>query len=227
MAQSVSVITPTLNSAATLQASLASARAFPGLHDVIVADGGSSDATVALATALGARVVASPAGRGQQLAAGAGLAGGDWLLFLHSDTRLTTAGIAEACAFMADADNAQRAATFTLRLDDGTPGARWVEWIAATRTRLLALPYGDQGLLISRALYNAVGGFRAIAIMEDVDLVRRIGRRRLHVFKSPVVTSAARYRQHGFWWRPLRNLSCLTLWFLGVSPDIIARLYNR
>ena len=85
----------------------------------------------------------------------------------------------------------------------------------------------DQGLLISRELYNSVGGFKPIAIMEDVDIARRLGRKRIQVFNSRALTSAERYRRHGFFWRPLRNLCCLTLWFLGLSPELIARIYNR
>jgi rSAM/selenodomain-associated transferase 2 len=227
MPQRLSVIVPTLNSAATLAASVASVRGFPGLHELIVVDGGSSDGTLAVATALGARVTQAATGRGAQLAAGADLATGDWLLFLHSDTCLTAAGIAEAEAFMSNPAHADIAASFRLTFDDPRPAARWVERIAATRTRIMALPYGDQALLISRHLHDSIGGFRPIAIMEDVDIARRLGRARIRQFQSPVVTSAERYRRHGFWWRPLRNLSCLTLWFLGVSPDTIARFYNR
>ncbi|MDX2142016.1 MAG: TIGR04283 family arsenosugar biosynthesis glycosyltransferase [Rhodospirillaceae bacterium] len=227
MPPQTTIIVPALNSAATLGASLASVRGFPGLHELIVVDGGSVDGTVAIAAAQGARVVHAPAGRGVQLAAGAAVATGDWLLFLHSDTCLTVDGIAEAEAFISNPANGDAAAAFRMTLDDERPAARWVEWIAATRTRILALPYGDQGLLISRRLYDTVGGFRPIAIMEDVDIARRLGRKRIHLFQSAVVTTAERYRKHGFWWRPIRNLSCLTLWFLGVSPETIARIYNR
>ena len=129
--------------------------------------------------------------------------------------------------FIADTRNSHTAAVFTLALDDERLSARWVEWISATRTKVLALPYGDQSLLISRELYNSIGGFRPIAIMEDVDIARRLGRQHIHVFNSCALTSAERYRRHGFFWRPLRNLCCLTLWFIGLPPDLIARIYNR
>ena len=91
---------------------------------------------------------------------------------------------------------------------------------------MLALPYGDQGLLIARALYDEVGGFAAIPLMEDVDLVRRLGRRRLAPIAVPLYSSARRYLDEGYIRRPLRNLFCLSLYFAGVPPRRIARLYG-
>ncbi|NNE23886.1 MAG: glycosyl transferase family 2, partial [Rhizobiales bacterium] len=94
------------------------------------------------------------------------------------------------------------------------------------RTKWLALPYGDQGLLISKAHYDRIGGFRPIPIMEDVDIVRRIGRRNLTQLDCSAVTSAGRYRQEGYLRRISRNIVCLSMWFLGVAPDKIARVYS-
>jgi hypothetical protein len=90
----------------------------------------------------------------------------------------------------------------------------------------LGLPYGDQGLLIARTMYDAVGGFAALPLMEDVDLVRRLGRRRLVQLPATAVSSARRYRAGGYIRRPLRNLLCLSLYFAGVPPRRIARLYG-
>ena len=101
-------------------------------------------------------------------------------------------------------------------------GKRWAAW----RGRRLGLPYGDQGLLLSRAFYRRLGGFRPLQLMEDVDLVRRIGRRHLQVLDSRAVTSAARYRSGGWRWRPIRNLAVLTLYFLGLPTRVLARLYG-
>ena len=94
------------------------------------------------------------------------------------------------------------------------------------RCSLLALPYGDQGLLISRFLYEAVGGFAAIPLMEDIDLVRRLGRRRLAPIPVPLYSSSRRYLGGGYIRRPLRNLFCLSLYFAGMPPRRIARLYG-
>ena len=196
------------------------------VREVIVADGGSSDETVACAGSAGARVTASPWGRGSQLAAGAAAASGDWLLFLHADCRLEPGWENAVRAFLRAPAAESRAGYFDLALDDPAPAARRLERIVAWRCRVLALPYGDQGLLISRSLYDAIGGFAPLPLMEDVDLVRRIGRRRLARIGARCIASAQRYRRDGYLLRPLRNLMCLSLYFAGVPPTRILRLYG-
>lgn len=216
----LSVVIPTLNAAATLPSSLASlAEAEDGI-EVIVADGGSTDGTAALAP----YVVEAPRGRGSQLAAGAAAAGGSWLLFLHADTRLGPGWWAEATAHMDGFPG--HAAAFRLAFDDPAPQARRIERLAAWRCQTFALPYGDQGLLVSRRLYDAVGGFRPLPLMEDVDLVRRLGRRRLRLLSTCAITSAERYRRDGWLARPARNLTCLGLWWLGVPAATVVGLYG-
>jgi rSAM/selenodomain-associated transferase 2 len=224
MEQSLTVVVPTLDAAATLAGTLA-ALAEAGGAERLVVDGGSRDGTVALAGAAGARVLRAPRGRGAQLAAGAAAARGDWLLFLHADTRPAPGWAAAVRAFAADPANRDRAAHFAFALDDPSPRARRLERLVAWRCRALALPYGDQGLLVPRGLYEAVGGFRPLPLMEDVDLVRRIGRARLAALPVPAVTSAERWRREGWTRRSARNLLCLSLWFLGVPPGVIRRLY--
>ena len=220
---------PTLDAASGLGASLAAIEVARGaglLREIVVADGGSADATAAIAEAAGARVVRAPRGRGSQLAAGAAAAEGEWLCFLHADTQPGPRWCDAVAGFIADPANAERAGYFAFRLDDGSSSARRLERLVAWRSRVLGLPYGDQGLVIAKRFYSELGGFPALPLMEDVALVRRIGRRRLVALEATALTSAARYRRDGYLRRSLRNLVCLTLYFLGVSPRLIQRLYG-
>lgn len=221
----LSLVIPTLNAARFLPTTLAALGERPGGSEIVICDGGSGDGTVAIAHEYGARVVAAPRGRGPQLIAGAQAARGDWLLFLHADTRLEAGWSRAAADFCAAPAAAERAAYFRFALDDRSAAARRLEALVALRCRWFGLPYGDQGLLISAALYRALGGYRPLMLMEDVDLVRRLGRRRLHGLAHPAVTSAARYRD-GYVRRSARNLACLSLYFAGVAPARIARLYG-
>jgi rSAM/selenodomain-associated transferase 2 len=227
------VIIPTLDAAAQIEPTLRALAEGRGgatgaglIREVLVVDGGSVDDTVARARRAGARVVSSPRGRGPQLAAGAGASEADWLLFLHADTRLAP-GWSEAVAAFIDAGaDGDRAAVFTLAFDDASIHARALARLANWRARRFALPYGDQGLILSRGLYDRLGGFRPLPLMEDVDLVRRIGRARLVHLDAVAVTSAGRYRRWGWWPRAARNLAVLALYFLGVPATLLKRLYG-
>jgi rSAM/selenodomain-associated transferase 2 len=192
--------------------------------EIIAVDGGSTDETLGLAATLGARVIAAPRGRGAQLTAGVAEAIGPWLLLLHADTQLG-AGWREAAAAHMRA-GPERAAYFRFALLSDDPRARRLERLVAWRCRVLCLPYGDQGLLVHRNLLDRIGGVRPLPLMEDVDLVRRIGRRQLMALDVPAVTSAAKWERDGWRRRSLRNLACLTLYGAGVPPRLIARLYT-
>lgn len=223
----LSIIVPTFNAGLTLEAVLGALDEGRGGGvpcEIVVSDGGSSDATREVARRAGARVIDAPRGRGRQLAAGAAAAAGDWLLFLHADTRLAPGWTGPVAAFRRGGAPGT-AAYFRFALDDPAPAARRIERLVALRCRLLALPYGDQGLLMARRTYDSIGGFRPLPLMEDVDIVRRLGRRRLVRLDHPAVTSAERYRRDGWLARPARNLGCLALYFAGVPPARIARLY--
>lgn len=222
----LTIVIPTLNAAAVLPATLAALADAPAGTEIVVVDGGSRDATPALARAAGCRVVETPRGRGVQLAAGGAAASGDWLLFLHADTRPAADWARAVERFTAHGGNRMRAAYFRFALDDDAPAARRLERAVAWRCRTLALPYGDQGLLIHRELYHDIGGFRPLPLMEDVDIVRRLGRARLAALAHDAVTSAERWRREGYLPRSARNLACLTAWFLGVDPARIARFYG-
>lgn len=224
----LSVIIPTLNAASVLAATLNGVRAGQSVLplEVLVADGGSIDATRLIAEQNGVILLNAPRGRGQQMGVCASDAAGDWFLFLHADTRLSPGWWEPVRAFIADTRNVRRAGYFRFRLDDNARAARVIEAFVRWRCRLIGLPYGDQGLLISRSFYESLGGYKRIPLMEDVDLVSRIGRRNLRALNAHAVTSAEKYRRDGYLIRPLRNLLCLGLFSLGVSPRYIASLYR-
>jgi rSAM/selenodomain-associated transferase 2 len=222
----VSVIIPTLNAAPELPRTLDALGNASIIREIIVADGGSRDETARIAETRRAAIVLARRGRGTQLRAGAAAASGAWLLFLHADCVPLPGWEDAVTRFMAAPGATCRAGYFALKLDDEASAARRLERIVAWRCRALALPYGDQGLLIARALYDAVGGFAPIPLMEDVDLVRRLGRRRAVPIGAPVLASARRYRRDGYLRRSLRNLVCLGLYFAGVPVRYITRLYG-
>jgi rSAM/selenodomain-associated transferase 2 len=192
--------------------------------EIVVVDGGSSDYTIEVAERRGARLLCAATGRGHQLIAGAQAAEGDWLLFLHADTSLAP-GWRDAVARHAAAAP-HHAACFRFRLDDAGWQARAVERGVALRARLFGLPYGDQGLLVARAVYDDLGGYAPLPLFEDVDLVRRLGRGRIALLDVDAVTSAERWRREGWFTRSARNLWLLLLYALGVSPQRLHRLYR-
>jgi rSAM/selenodomain-associated transferase 2 len=223
--KSISVVIPTLDAADELPGTLAALTGARVIREIIVSDGGSRDDTVAIAEGAGARVVAGPRGRGTQLIAGVAVATGEWLLFLHADCRLGPGWEEAAGDFIAKPGISGQAGYFIFALDDPDPAARRLERVVAWRCHVLGLPYGDQGLLIARSLYDSVGGYAPLPLMEDVDLVRRIGPRRLRALDGTATTSAVRYRRDGYLARLLRNLACLALYYLGLPPRLIAKLY--
>lgn len=223
----ISVVIPTLNAAAHLPkclAPLASAAVDGLVREVVISDGGSRDATPLIADNVGAVFVEGPRGRGRQLIAGAARAKGAWLLFLHADTVLEDSWAAEAARFVAG--DPMRAGAFRFAFDDDSSAARAAAWWVGVRCRVLALPYGDQGLLISRAFYDALGGFRDLPLMEDVEIVRRIGRARLTLFSARAVTSAEKYRRDGYGKRARRNLVLLARYLMGADPAKLAARYD-
>jgi rSAM/selenodomain-associated transferase 2 len=221
----VSAVIPTLNAAASLPATLAALRG--QVKEIIIADGGSADGTPELAKTLGARLITGERGRGVQLRAAADAATQPWLLALHADTRPGPGWQAAVANFIAQPATATKAAYFRFALDDAAPEARRLEAMVAWRCRWLGLPYGDQGLLIARDFYRALGGYDPIPLMEDVALIRRIGRKRLQALPVDFITSAEKWQRDGWYARSARNLFCLSLWFAGVSPERIARVYAR
>lgn len=216
----LTVVIPALNAAGTLARTITALAGAP----VLVVDGGSTDATVAIAQAYGAGVMPGSRGRGSQLAAGIAATNTPWLLLLHADTRVAPGWRAAAAAHMAA--HPQMAGYFGFTLDSADPRARRLERLVGWRCRALALPYGDQGLLARRDLLEAVGGVQPLPLMEDVDLARRLGRHRLRALDHPVLTSAARWERDGWIRRSARNLLCLALYRAGMPLGLVRRLYG-
>lgn len=222
----VSVIIPTLNAEEALKSSL------PALmegvergviREVIVSDGGSDDGTCGIAHGVGAELVHGAASRGGQLRRAADVAKGEWLLVLHADSVLA-AGWSEAVTAHMTTPEAGPA-YFKLRFDEQSLPAWITAGWANLRSRLFGLPYGDQGLLISRRDYGAAGGYPDIPLMEDVALVRALPT--LRRLDGTITTSAARYRRGGWLRRGARNLWTLARYFMGVSPARLAEQYQR
>jgi glycosyltransferase involved in cell wall biosynthesis len=219
----LSVIVPTLNDERLLPRcfdALITATVRGVVREVIVADSGSSDGTLMIADAAGAKVVQSGPNRGRQLAEAASSAKSDWLLFLYPETALEPGWETEAESFVERATLARpRAAVFRFAIDDFGAAARRREITTAIRSRVFALPYGDQGLLISRHLYQRLQGHRSLPRFEDVDLIRRIGRRRLVWLRTRAIidSETVQRRQTGFRKMALAFLCALRLpsWMLA------------
>ena len=219
----VSVVIPTLDAEPGLVALMADL--VPGadlLREVVVSDGGSSDGTAAAARGAGARVAEGPPGRGGQIARGCTLAAGDWIWVLHADTGLPAGWPAAVRAHLATGAAGWARLAFRSEAAAARRVAAWANW----RARHLGLPYGDQGLLIPRALLEAAGGYEDVPLMEDVRLVRRL-RGRLREMDLTVTTSAARYEGEGWTRRGARNLGLLARHAVGASPQSLAARYRR
>lgn len=222
----LSIIIPTLNAASTLPFTVSTL--LPGLdsgliRELVIVDGGSSDNTTKIADELGARYFSSPKGRGTQLRRGASEAYGDWFLFLHADTALSEQWPEVCKNHMIDTPD--QAGFFQLAFDRQSPGLALTSGWANFRSRHFGLPYGDQGLLVSRRHYERVGGYADVPLMEDVRIAHAL-RPNLRMLDATATTSAARYQRRGWLLQGGRNLSVLALYKFGVSETRLARFYQ-
>ncbi len=222
----ISVVIPTLDEADNL-GRLLRALGNEEAAEIVVADGGSRDRTVAIARARGARVVRSATGRGQQLGAGARAAAGDVLLFLHADTRFPAGGLRRIREALA-ASPGIVGGNFRVVWDGDSSFSRRLTRFYH-ELRRLGLYYGDSGVFVRRAAYDAIGGFRPIAVMEDYDFVRRLERHgeTVRIEELPLVTSSRKFagrRSAAIVWGWLWMHA---LYHLGVPPERLARMYYR
>ncbi len=223
----VSIVIPTLNSGADLPATLASLGV--GLEaglirELVVSDGGSTDETLSQSRSAGAVLVTGTAGRGGQLSRGAVAAQGDWLLFLHADTWLDERWPDAVRSHLSHYPD--RAGYFRLAFRSEGFALRFVAGWANLRSYLFGLPYGDQGLLVPRNMYEEAGGYREIPLMEDVAIVRSLSGK-LRPLPVEASTSAERYHRNGWMRQGFRNLTLLLRYLSGADPEHLLRIYTR
>ncbi|MFL6353525.1 MAG: TIGR04283 family arsenosugar biosynthesis glycosyltransferase [Bryobacteraceae bacterium] len=221
----ISIIVPVLNEQAHIVATLNAVQQLPGNKEILVVDGGSSDSTVELARSQDVRVLEAPKGRGPQMHAGALEASGDILWFVHADTVPPPGALHEIERALEDEQIA--GGNFGLRFDGSSPAAKRLTAVYPL-LRLLGLCYGDSGIFVRKSAYEQVGGFRALALFEDLDLLRRLRRAGKFVhLPCSIVTSSRRFEQRNFAlvWLHWTTLQCL--YWCGVSPNLLARWYRH
>lgn len=229
----LAVVIPALNEASGLPLLLADLARHQGLiAELVVVDGGSRDGTAALARLAGAQVQHAGGGRGGQLVAGLAITTAPWLWLLHADARLPAFWPARLRALLLDpalTAAANKAWYGDLRV--ALPGApyRLLEALVALRSRLGQRPYGDQGLLLSRAAYQQAGGLQPLALMEDLEFAERFGRSgRFCSLGLPITVDGRRWRHHGLLATSWRNARLRRAWRRGCSPEVmLQRYYNR
>ena len=222
---SISVIIPTLNEAACVDAVLSPLCGANTVAEVIVVDGGSTDGTPEKARACGAKVIATLGGRARQMNAGAAAATGTFLLFLHADTRIPHGFQRLVRDALKKPDVIGGA--FQFHLDGDAMGFRLLERLTNWRARRLQMPYGDQALFMKAETFRAVGGFPEMPIMEDYEFVRRLRRRgRICIVPAPAITSARRWKKRGILKTTILNQIVIAGYHLGVSPQTLAHWYR-
>lgn len=227
MPATLSVIIPTLNAAHSLPDTadaLLEGVSSGLIKDLVISDGGSTDGTATVAEALGAQWVVGPAGRGAQLQRGVEAATGLWVLLLHADTQLAP-GWSEV-AHRHTVDRPSKAGWFRLKFRADGCAPRCVAAGANLRSRLFGLPYGDQGLLVSRHVLESVGGVPGLPLMEDVALAKGL-RGKLVGLDAYALTSAERYRRDGWARRVASNLGTLVRYKFGADPTELKARYDR
>lgn len=219
----LSIIMPVRNEAAGIVDALTPLQPLRGELELILVDGGSSDDTVALAAPLVDQLIQSAPGRATQMNAGAAIAQGEWLLFLHADTQLPT----NFLELLPAADAASQWGRFDVRLSPSSPMLRVVAWMMNWRSRLTGVCTGDQAIFVRRALFEQVGGYAPIPLMEDIELSKRLRRHgRPLCLHERLTTSSRRWQQNG----TLRTIALMwqlrLRYWLGADPRDLARRYS-
>jgi rSAM/selenodomain-associated transferase 2 len=193
---------------------------------IIVVDGDENASTINAINNDKIVKIVSKKGRANQMNGGAGIADADILLFLHADTKLPKNAF--EMIYNAITAGEYAAGAFDLGIDTKNIFIKFIAFAGKIRSRLTRIPYGDQGIFISKDFFYRIGGFKNIPLMEDVDLMRRIKRsgERICILKEKVSTSARRWHEDGLIYTTIRNLVLVTLYYLGVNPNRLAKFYK-
>jgi rSAM/selenodomain-associated transferase 2 len=220
----ISIIIPTRNEADSIGKFLPELLAVHGV-ELLVVDGGSTDNTVDIAKSLGAQVLSSSPGRAEQMNTGAEAAHGNILLFLHCDTKLAPGFVEQ----VGDALNQPEisAGAFQLSIDGKGFGLRVIEWLVNFRSKILQMPYGDQGIFVTTDMFFSVGTFPRQPIMEDFELMRRLkGRGKIKILPLRATTSARRWKKLGIMRTTAINQAIILGYLLGINPEKLAGWYR-
>jgi rSAM/selenodomain-associated transferase 2 len=224
----LSIIIPVLNEAYIINSTLMHLQNMKGDFrvEMIIVDGDSGGSTLAAVTAAGAKKIKAPRGRGCQMDRGARQANGEILLFLHADIVLGRQALFQIVNTCRRQDVAGGA--FSLKIDSPKPVFRLIERAVSIRSRLTKIPYGDQAIFIKKTIYDNIGGFRDIPLMEDVDLMRRLKKSgsRIVVLPDMALTSPRRWEKEGVLYCTLRNWLLITLYLSGVAPERLVKFYR-
>ena len=221
----ISVIIPALNEAEYISRTIGRLQIESDL-EIVVVDGGSQDNTFEVAKSLGAKVVSATPPKAAQMNAGAAVATGDVLLFLHADTRLPQnfQGLVRNAVSQSEFS----VGAFQMGIDSDARGLRFIERVANWRSRYLQMPYGDQGIFVLRNLFNEIGGFPDMPIMEDFELIRRLKQKgKVAILEASVQTSPRRWLNFGIFKTWILNQIIIGAYFLGVSPERLSQWYHR
>lgn len=224
----VSIVIPVLHEAPIIREAVARIRALSGgdAIEILVVDGDPEGSTLRVIGDDSVRQLCARKGRGNQLNCGAWASSGEILLFLHADTALPPGALLRIAAVLRDPSIAGGA--FALQIDSPRWVFRFIERATSLRSRLTRIPYGDQAIFLRRESFLALGGFRDLPLLEDVDLMRRLGRAgsRIEILSEPVTTSSRRWEKEGVFYTTFRNRLLMILFCLGVDVKRLARWYR-
>ncbi len=224
--QTLSIVIPSLNEASHLPLLIADLQRWPDELEICICDACSKDLTLSVSQLAGANTLQiTEANRGAQLQHGAYNTKGDWILFLHADSRLPINWPHFIKKIINQSSSENIAWYFTLKVEGKSFALRLMEFSVAIRSHLFKRPYGDQGLLISRKLYQQIGGYRPLYLMEDLDLIRRIPKQNIKGIGIPIYSDDRGWKNINVFTKAIKNARLRSRWIRGESSRILANEY--